>query len=103
MCRLKLKSKNTTAIVKARKTSPPIGPGFTFVASKEVGDGNGSVEFPANELKNLNIYAPRKPVKRSSSSTIAPMREKASSKSSVGQICAILSIGTANQIPFGSI
>ena len=55
MCLLKLNSKKTTAIVKAKKTSPPIAPGLTFAASKEVDDGNGSGELPANEFKNLYI------------------------------------------------
>jgi len=53
---LKLNSKITTAMVKYKKTSPPIGPGFTFEASNSVDDGNGSGEVPAIEVINLNIY-----------------------------------------------
>ena len=55
MCRLKLKSKSTTAIVSSKNTIPPIAPGLTFEASKEVEDGNGSVVLVATELINLNI------------------------------------------------
>jgi hypothetical protein len=42
--------------IKAKKTNPPIGPGFTFEASNSVDDGNGSGEVPAIEVINLNIY-----------------------------------------------
>jgi hypothetical protein len=55
MCLLKLNSRKTTAIVRPRKTNPPIAPGLTFVASKDVDDGNGSGEFPDSEFKKLNI------------------------------------------------
>lgn len=79
MCLLKLKSKITTAIVNSKKTIPPSGPGLTFEASNSVDDGNGSGEFPATEVMNLNIYAPLSPSNKSVSSTISPIREIASS------------------------
>jgi len=79
MCRLKLNSKITTAIVKNKKTNPPSGPGFTLEESNSVEDGNGSGEDPAIEVMNLNIYAPLSPSNKSVSSTISPIREIASS------------------------
>jgi hypothetical protein len=79
MCRLKLNSRITTAIVKNKKTSPPIGPGLTFEASNSVEEGNGSGEVPAIEVINLNIYSPLSPTNKSVSSTISPIREIASS------------------------
>ena len=79
MCRLKLKSNITTAIVKNRKTNPPIGPGFTFEESNSVEDGKGSGDVPAIEVINLNIYFPLSPSNKSVSLTISPIREIASS------------------------
>jgi len=79
MCRLKLNNRTTNATVKNRKTIPPNGPGFTLEVSNSVEEGNGSGEDPEIELMNLNIYAPLSPSNKSVSSTISPIREKASS------------------------
>jgi hypothetical protein len=76
---LKLNIRRTTAIVRTRRTIPPIGPGFTVAGSSIVDDGNGSGEVPAIEVINLNIYAPLSPSNKSVSSTISPIREIASS------------------------
>jgi hypothetical protein len=52
---LKLNIKITTAIVRTRRTIPPIGPGLTVDGSRIVDDGNGSGDVPEIEVINLNI------------------------------------------------